>query len=337
MSFTLSNDEYNVLNKIACKTKMDCWFYIEQDKSGVDYVRDLEEEQRLSLKDGITQLVEGIGCKENFENCDLSAFEAFVFRNLLEELDIAFEMEGISVLPGYLTISASDLAVDSDDIFKDSDAISEIISDYLSDTYGFCHKGFTFDVNYNELNEPSSVFVTDIDWDVDGVEESRMGSDWVLTDPDYLQFRRQLRIDESKVFELIQVDIWPMDEKTSYKLAVGEIDLNDYTDEEIASMLDSYGYDDMAALVSAAGTETEAYGQLAEMFMEVYTTDFYVCEFDSWNAAVDEVAQRTGVDMKWLREDDKPLDDVIKSCEKVSKENEKPSSKSVERDSIVRE
>lgn len=138
------------------------------------------------------------------------------------------------------------------------------------------------------------------------------GTDWVLTDPDDLQLRRQPNASEPKVFELIQVDIWPMEEKTVYKLAHSEFDLNDYSDEEIASMLDSYGYNDMASLISAAGSENEAYGQLAEMFMEVYSTECYVRSFDSWNAAVNEVEQRTGVGLAWLKETEKPsLDNVV--------------------------
>ena len=49
---TLTNAEYEVLNKIAKKTKMDCWFYIKQNNKGQDYVFDLEYRKRLSLKYG---------------------------------------------------------------------------------------------------------------------------------------------------------------------------------------------------------------------------------------------------------------------------------------------
>lgn len=140
-------------------------------------------------------------------------------------------------------------------------------------------------------------------------------TDWVLTDPDDLQLRRRSTHENPKVFELIQIDTWPVEEKTVYKLAHGVFDLNDYNDEEIASMLDSYGYDDMASLISATGSENEAYGQLAEMFMEVYSTECYVRSFDSWNATVNEVEQRTGVDLSGLKGIEKPaLDNVIESA-----------------------
>lgn len=57
---TLNNKEYELLDKIATKSKMDCWFQIRQTKSGADCVYDLEEGKRMSLKKGIGQLIEGI-------------------------------------------------------------------------------------------------------------------------------------------------------------------------------------------------------------------------------------------------------------------------------------
>lgn len=74
-------------------------------------------------------------------------------------------------LPDSVTITASQLTLDTDDIVEDEDELSDIISDYLSDTYGFCHYGFEFEVLYNEFNEPSSFVVSDIEWDVDEPEQ----------------------------------------------------------------------------------------------------------------------------------------------------------------------
>ena len=48
---TLNHDEYDLL---------DCWFLIKQTKKGEDYVYDLEEGKRLSLRTGIRQLMEGV-------------------------------------------------------------------------------------------------------------------------------------------------------------------------------------------------------------------------------------------------------------------------------------
>lgn len=57
---TLSEQEYNLLDKIATKSKMDCWFTIRQKKNGDDYVYDLEESKPMSLKKGVAQLIDGI-------------------------------------------------------------------------------------------------------------------------------------------------------------------------------------------------------------------------------------------------------------------------------------
>lgn len=57
---TLTNDEYELLTKIASKSKMDCWFLIKQTKKGDDYIFDLENSKRISLRTGISQLMEGI-------------------------------------------------------------------------------------------------------------------------------------------------------------------------------------------------------------------------------------------------------------------------------------
>lgn len=56
----LNDKEYELLDKIAGKSKMDCWFQIRSTGKEEDYVYDLEEEKRMSLKKGIKQLMEGI-------------------------------------------------------------------------------------------------------------------------------------------------------------------------------------------------------------------------------------------------------------------------------------
>lgn len=45
------------------------------------------------------------------------------------------------------------------------DVTAEVIGNYLSDTYGFCHKGFTYQVDYDENLEPNIVNVENIEWD----------------------------------------------------------------------------------------------------------------------------------------------------------------------------
>lgn len=57
---TLNSKEYDLLTKIAEKSKMDCWFLIKQTKKGEDYVYDIESRRRISLRTGTRQLMEGI-------------------------------------------------------------------------------------------------------------------------------------------------------------------------------------------------------------------------------------------------------------------------------------
>ena len=57
----LTNEEKNVLNLIATKSKMDCWFFLGEDKLGRTYFYDIEEGgKRRPIKDGISELAEGM-------------------------------------------------------------------------------------------------------------------------------------------------------------------------------------------------------------------------------------------------------------------------------------
>lgn len=85
---TLTAGQYNVLNKIARRTKMDCWFCIKQDWSGYDYVHDLEEDTKIDLSTGVAGLMEGLDCLENIEQCDLNLIEKTVLYELCNDLQI---------------------------------------------------------------------------------------------------------------------------------------------------------------------------------------------------------------------------------------------------------
>ena len=134
---------------------------------------------------------------------------------------------------------------------------------------------------------------------------TRDAGEWILTDPDCLQMRRQFDVECEGIFELMQVDTLHLGDKTTYELASAEIDLNDYNKEEINSALSSYGYDSMEELQEAAGDRVEGYAQLAEMLFETYANEFYDKQFDSWNKALAEVERRTGADLSELKEVEK--------------------------------
>lgn len=129
-------------------------------------------------------------------------------------------------------------------------------------------------------------------------------SNWILTDPDCLQVRRQTGFDGRGVFELIQIEKLPDDacaDKAVYLISDGEIDLDDYTQEEIDSTLDCYGYDGLKGLIQAVESRSEADGQLAEMFFEL-STSLYTMRFSSWDEALEHIEHRTGMDLSAHRE-----------------------------------
>lgn len=163
----------------------------------------------------------------------------------------------------------------------------------------------------------------------------RDAGEWILTDPDCLQMRRQFDVGCEGIFELMQVDTLHLDDKTIYELATAEIDLNEYDQKEIDSTLSSYGYDSMKELEEAAGGRVEGYAQLAEMLFETYANEFYDKQFDSWNKALAEVERRTGADLSGLKEVEKPsLSQQIEAASaraatnNLSKENSKDLDKS---------
>ena len=90
---TLTAAQYGVLNKIARRTKMDCWFLIRQDKNGNDYVYDLEEGASIELADGINGLMEGLDCPENIESCHLNWMEKTVLYDLCKILNVTIPKE----------------------------------------------------------------------------------------------------------------------------------------------------------------------------------------------------------------------------------------------------
>ena len=85
MVFT--DKEYSVLDKIATKSKMDCWFHIIQDENGNDHILDLENNNTLPIHTGISQLVEGM---TNFKDYALTEEEIAIFKELISGLNIKF-------------------------------------------------------------------------------------------------------------------------------------------------------------------------------------------------------------------------------------------------------
>jgi hypothetical protein len=88
---TLTDDEFNVLNKVIEKTGSDCWAFLKQDCYGVDYIYDMEEHKRMCLKTGVSLIAEGLDCQENLDNCFLCNDEKAILKDLFAKLNITLD------------------------------------------------------------------------------------------------------------------------------------------------------------------------------------------------------------------------------------------------------
>lgn len=82
----LTSSEFDVINKIARKSKMDCWFCIKtgrHDGCPYDYVFDCENSKKISLRQGIKQLIDGV-IEENI--LELTEYEKYILIKLLGNL-----------------------------------------------------------------------------------------------------------------------------------------------------------------------------------------------------------------------------------------------------------
>ena len=82
----LTSSEFDVINKIARKSKMDCWFCIKEGKNNgedYDYVFDCENGKKISLRQGIKQLIDGV-IEENI--LELTEYEKYILIKLLGDL-----------------------------------------------------------------------------------------------------------------------------------------------------------------------------------------------------------------------------------------------------------
>lgn len=85
---TMTDDEFNVLNKVLDRTGNDCWAFLKQDCHGVDYVWDMEERKRYCLKTGVSMIADSIDCQANFDNCYLDYEERVALHGLFTKLGI---------------------------------------------------------------------------------------------------------------------------------------------------------------------------------------------------------------------------------------------------------
>ena len=81
----LTELEYDTVNLLATRSRMDCWFMLETDKQGNDYVFDLEENKKLTLKKGLKMFYMGL---TDLDDYDLVDEQKRVLENLFRRLKI---------------------------------------------------------------------------------------------------------------------------------------------------------------------------------------------------------------------------------------------------------
>ena len=78
----LSNKEYNVLNKLAKRSGIDCWFELRSTNK-YDYAFDREENKRIKLKDAICLLDSGL---TELNDYNLTREETECYKKILNKL-----------------------------------------------------------------------------------------------------------------------------------------------------------------------------------------------------------------------------------------------------------
>lgn len=83
----LTQEEWDVLDKLSSKSKMDCWFWIDTDQRGNNFIQDQESGEVMSLYDGINQLAEGLTSLDDYE---LTMEEKLCFTTLMYKLELGY-------------------------------------------------------------------------------------------------------------------------------------------------------------------------------------------------------------------------------------------------------
>ncbi len=154
---------------------------------------------------------------------------------------------------------------------------------------------------------------------------------WTITDDDCCQVQRAELNPACDIYEMLQITEYPghfraapNEDVPYFKVSHGRISMSDYSEEEIAEALSTYGYDN---------EEMPPPPIIAEMFFELENVEYELeKEFDSWNDAVTAIEEVTGQDLTRCKEGaklDNRLQDAInryldaKGIEKSTMEKER--------------
>lgn len=98
----LDDDEFDVLDKIAVKSGMDCWFLVqghkEKDGTESDWVYDFENCRLVTLRYGVDVLHQGMTFYVDY---DMTEWEIATFERLLAKLDLKEDRHLRDIPPTY--------------------------------------------------------------------------------------------------------------------------------------------------------------------------------------------------------------------------------------------
>ena len=125
--------------------------------------KDTIAELTVGEMNSLEQLIEDIFCDELPTDTEINDFVWFERDTIAQHLgyydfDELMHRNDEPDLPNELFVGCYNIDDDWDEL--DEDDKSDLISDYLSDEYEYCHKGFSF-----EETENGDVHIYNIDWD----------------------------------------------------------------------------------------------------------------------------------------------------------------------------
>ena len=86
----LTNEEFNVVEKISRRSKADCWFELTTDDDDEDVVVDMEEDKIMSLEEGLLLLDSGL---TELSDYNLTADEEQCYKNLIKKMLVIQQLD----------------------------------------------------------------------------------------------------------------------------------------------------------------------------------------------------------------------------------------------------
>ena len=86
----LTNEEYNIVEKLARRSKCDCWFELGVDEFNEDIVVDLEEDTTKPLDAGLLELDD---CLTDLSDYDISKEEKDTYKSIIKRMRVSVNID----------------------------------------------------------------------------------------------------------------------------------------------------------------------------------------------------------------------------------------------------